>query len=238
MSPSRGSGPEWLGMKWSAMYTPSQPVSSQCAEISRMSSQGWAAAGQMLNRMTGILKAAAPAARGRCRRPLAIGSSILSVGCMSIPDPLASLPPAFFTDPDVQAVSIAVETKDGSWTFTSTGIKPETLFQAASISKAIAALAAMALVDDDVIDLDKDVNDYLTSWKLPAVPGCPLNVSVRHLLCHGGAISVRSFPGYPQGTTLPSLTDILDGKPNCLTTAVRRSGLPGLTSRYSGGGYT
>ena len=43
-------------MKWSAMYTPSQPVSSQCAEISRMSSQGWAAAGQMLNRMTGILE--------------------------------------------------------------------------------------------------------------------------------------------------------------------------------------
>ena len=38
-------------MKWSAKYTPSQPVCSQCVVISRMSSQGWAGVGQILKRM-------------------------------------------------------------------------------------------------------------------------------------------------------------------------------------------
>lgn len=157
---------------------------------------------------------------------------------MSTPDPLASLPKEFFSAPDVPAVSVALQTNGGSWTRTSSGITPNTLFQAASISKAVAALAALALVDKHVVDLEGDVNDYLETWKLPVSPRWPTTVKVKHLLCHGGALSVRSFPGYPQGTPLPSLTDILDGRGNCLTTCVRVSGMPGLIPEYSGGGYT
>ena len=50
--------------------------------------------------------------------------------------------------------------------------KPEpvterTLFQAGSISKPIFALAVMRLVQEGRVDLDEDVNRYLTSWTYP-----------------------------------------------------------------------
>src|SRR5512146_950330 len=40
-------------------------------------------------------------------------------------------------------------------------VTPETVFQAASISKAVAAIMALHLVDQGLIDLDADVNDVL-----------------------------------------------------------------------------
>src|SRR5262245_24846605 len=43
-------------------------------------------------------------------------------------------------------------------------VTSETLFQAASISKPITAAAVLRLVDQGQIDLDEDVNAYLTSW--------------------------------------------------------------------------
>ena len=42
-----------------------------------------------------------------------------------------------------------------------------TLFQAGSISKPIAALAALKLVQEGDLDLDEDISAYLKSWKLP-----------------------------------------------------------------------
>ncbi len=55
VSPSRGAGPGPFGMKWSAKYTPSQPVCSQWVASSRISSQDRVGEGQMLKRITGIL---------------------------------------------------------------------------------------------------------------------------------------------------------------------------------------
>lgn len=43
----------------------------------------------------------------------------------------------------------------------------ETLFQAASISKPVAALAALRLVEGGALALDADVNQQLRSWQLP-----------------------------------------------------------------------
>jgi CubicO group peptidase (beta-lactamase class C family) len=115
-------------------------------------------------------------------------------------------------------------------------VQTSTLFQAASISKPVAALAALRLVADGRLDLDADVNRFLTSWQLPGDAGDE-RVTVRHLLCHGGGLSVDGFPGYRQDQSLPSLTDMLDGLPPSNTPAVRRDGPPGRAWRYSGGGY-
>jgi CubicO group peptidase (beta-lactamase class C family) len=43
----------------------------------------------------------------------------------------------------------------------------QTIYQAASLSKLVTAIAASRLVDRGVLDLDRDVNDYLTAWRVP-----------------------------------------------------------------------
>ena len=50
---------------------------------------------------------------------------------------------------------------------TGRAVTHETLFQAASISKPVAAAAALTMVQDGLLDLDEDVNLKLKSWKVP-----------------------------------------------------------------------
>lgn len=116
-------------------------------------------------------------------------------------------------------------------------VGPNTLFQAASISKPVAALAALRLVQDGRIDLDGDVNQWLSSWNVPEnefTTGA--KVTLRGLLTHRAGLSVSGFPGYAAGETVPSAVAILDGQGN--TEAVRVFQAPGTSARYSGGGYT
>jgi CubicO group peptidase (beta-lactamase class C family) len=148
-----------------------------------------------------------------------------------------ALSDAFASRPDpaaVPAASIAV-VADQHTVIEAWGAETSTLFQAASISKPVAAMVALRLVADGHLDLDADVNRFLASWQLPGDAG--VSVTVRHLLCHGGGLSVHGFPGYRQDQALPSLADILDGRPPSNTPAVRREGPPGRELRYSGGGY-
>jgi CubicO group peptidase (beta-lactamase class C family) len=112
---------------------------------------------------------------------------------------------------------------------------PETLFQAGSISKPVAAMCALRLVAQGGLELDVDVNELLRSWKVPANPGWQPRVTVRQLLGHTAGLTVHGFPGYPRGTNAPSLVGVLDGEGN--TPPVRVSTIPGLQFSYSGGGY-
>jgi CubicO group peptidase (beta-lactamase class C family) len=114
---------------------------------------------------------------------------------------------------------------------------PATLFQAASISKPVAATAALALVERGALDLDADINRYLKSWKLP--PSETLagdSVTARRLMTHSAGLTVHGFPGYARSATVPSTVGVLDGQGN--TDPVRVDLKPGTEWRYSGGGYT
>ncbi len=114
-----------------------------------------------------------------------------------------------------------------------------TLFQAASISKPVVALAAMRLVEEQRLDLDRNVNDYLTSWKLPENEFTKTTpVTLRHLLSHTGGLTVHGFPGYAQGEAVPTLTQVLDGQKPANSAPVRVAITPGTKFEYSGGGYT
>ena len=118
-------------------------------------------------------------------------------------------------------------------------VTPETLFQAGSISKPVAALAALRLVQQGKLSLDADVNTLLKSWKLPAAPvaeGKP--VTLRELLTHTGGTTVHGFPGYAADATVPTLVQVLDGEKPANTPAIRIEAVPGSKWNYSGGGFT
>ena len=118
-------------------------------------------------------------------------------------------------------------------------VTADTLFQAGSISKPVAALAALRLVQQGKLSLDTDVNTYLTSWKLPAdkvTGGKP--VTLRHLLTHTGGTTVHGFPGYAAGTPVPTLVQVLNGEKPANTPAIRSEAAPGAVWNYSGGGFT
>lgn len=120
-----------------------------------------------------------------------------------------------------------------------TGLKvsTDTLFQAGSISKPVAALGALKLVQDGKVDLDKNINNYLTSWKIDENKFTKNQaVTLRTLLTHTGGLTVHGFPGYENGLKIPSNVDVLKGDGNTPVVTVNQQ--PGSAWRYSGGGYT
>lgn len=118
-------------------------------------------------------------------------------------------------------------------------VTPETLFQAASISKPVAALAALRLVEQGLLELDAPVNRYLKRWKIPENPRTRRQpVTLRHLLSHTAGLTVHGFPGYPRNGERPGVLEILDGLPPANTPQVLVDTIPGDLWRYSGGGYT
>jgi CubicO group peptidase (beta-lactamase class C family) len=117
-------------------------------------------------------------------------------------------------------------------------VTPDTLFQAASISKGVAAAVAMRLVEQGKLSLDDDVNAKLRSWKVPDNAFTKTEkVTLRRLLSHNAGLTVHGFPGYAQGALVPTLVQLLDGKPPANTEAVRVDKAPGSGFRYAGGGY-
>lgn len=122
-------------------------------------------------------------------------------------------------------------------------VTPETLFQAASISKPVAALAALSLVEEGGLDLDAPVNDFLRGWKVPDNEfTADSAVTLRGLLTHTAGLTVWGFPGYRKdepfapGQAVATNVQVLDGEGN--TAPVRVYKVPGTSWQYSGGGYT
>jgi CubicO group peptidase (beta-lactamase class C family) len=114
-----------------------------------------------------------------------------------------------------------------------------TLFQAGSISKPVAAMATLYLVQSGKLSLDADVNTKLKTWKMPAsltTPGA--NVTLRELLTHTAGLTVHGFPGYAAGEPVPTLVQVLNGEKPANTAPIRLESAPGEKWNYSGGGYT
>ena len=118
-------------------------------------------------------------------------------------------------------------------------VTPETMFQAGSISKPVASMAVLKLVEQKKLVLDEEVNKELTTWKLPeseAAKGKP--VTLRELMTHTGGTTVHGFPGYAQGEPVPTLVQLLNGEKPANTPAIRIEAEPGTKWNYSGGGIT
>lgn len=117
-------------------------------------------------------------------------------------------------------------------------VTPATLFQAASISKSVAAVGALRLVEMGKLTLDADVNRTLRSWKVADNDfSRDSKVTLRGLLSNSAGLGVPSFPGYAAGAPLPTLRQVLDGAAPANTAALRVELAPRSAWRYSGGGY-
>jgi CubicO group peptidase (beta-lactamase class C family) len=123
-----------------------------------------------------------------------------------------------------------------------TGAKVDerTLFQAASISKPVTAMAFMAAVRDGKASLDADINTMLRSWKIPrsaATTDAP--VTARSLLSHtSGSGDGFGFPGYEPAQSRPTPAQIFEGQAPSNVGRVPFVRRPYAGYQYSGGGTT
>jgi len=118
-------------------------------------------------------------------------------------------------------------------------VNQNTLFQAGSISKPVAAYAALALVEKNKLSLDKPVNEQLVGWKIPENEFTKKRpVALKHLLNHSAGLTVSGFGGYSVDSRVPTLEQVLDGLKPANSPAIRVDMEPETRFRYSGGGYT
>jgi len=120
-----------------------------------------------------------------------------------------------------------------------TAVNADTLFQAASISKSITAMAALNLVEHGRLSLDAPIRTELKSWTLPQNSSTSQHpVTLRELLSNTAGTSVDGFDGYAAGQPIPTLTQILNGTKPANSAPIVVEAVPGSEFRYSGGGFT
>jgi CubicO group peptidase (beta-lactamase class C family) len=147
----------------------------------------------------------------------------------------------------IQGVSIAVIkdfkvdwAKSYGWADTARRIPmtTETMLSAGSISKFLMAAGALKLVEQGKLDLNKPINNYLTSWKLGENDFTKKTpVTLRMLLSHTGGTSQSAYFGFePTIKKLPTIVEILDGKSPDGTRRVGVNKEPNTGFQYSGGG--
>jgi CubicO group peptidase (beta-lactamase class C family) len=115
-----------------------------------------------------------------------------------------------------------------------------TMFQAASISKPVAAMAVLRAVQDGLFTLDTDINTILTSWKLDLgefTKDGP--VTPRGLTSHTSGLGDGfGFPGYDPKDTVPTVVQILGGHKHSNVGVLFMERPPMSLMEYSGGGVT
>ncbi|MEM9897944.1 MAG: serine hydrolase domain-containing protein [Pseudomonadota bacterium] len=118
-------------------------------------------------------------------------------------------------------------------------VDTDTVFSIGSLSKIGAAMTALRLVDEDALNLDTNVVEYLDKWQPPTsnlAEGLP--VTLRGLMSHTAGLGVHGFADFLPGEPTPATVQILNGTPPAKNAPVDFIYPPGSSSAYSGGGTT
>jgi CubicO group peptidase (beta-lactamase class C family) len=119
-------------------------------------------------------------------------------------------------------------------------VTPDTLFSAGSISKPIAAMGALKLVESGRLNLDEDVNNRLVSWKIPENEYTKQSkVTLRRLLNHTSGLPLGGGSGktYRFGEPFPTIVQALNGTPPADNPPVQVEFVPNCRWAYSSAGY-
>ncbi len=120
---------------------------------------------------------------------------------------------------------------------TADAVDADTLFSVGSVSKIVTAATVLRFVANRRLDLDRDINTYLSSWQLAPQPGiADARVSLRMLLSHTAGLDVHGFPDFQPGEAMPTVLQTLAGTPPAKVGPVRLIHEPGARYDYSGGG--
>ncbi len=119
-------------------------------------------------------------------------------------------------------------------------VDAETMFQAASISKPVTAMAVLKAVEDGLFTLDTDINDILTSWTLDGDGFTDERpVTPRTLHSHTSGLGDGfGYPGYEPDGPIPTALQTLDGETPSNTRRLFMERPPLTFAEYSGGGIT
>lgn len=117
-------------------------------------------------------------------------------------------------------------------------VTPETIFQVCSISKHVAMIGTLRLVQEGILALDEDVNHYLTSWKIPANDSWQPRITLCQLLAHTAGLVYNWYRGFHHRAPVPTLLQVLEGQSPANTPPVRAVLIPGSQFRYSGSHYS
>ena len=88
-------------------------------------------------------------------------------------------------------------------------IKPDTIFEAGSVSKQFTAAAILLLARDSKLSLDDEVRKYI-----PELPDYGAPLTIRHMLNHTSGLrdwgNVAAIAGWPRGTRAHTHANVLD----------------------------
>ncbi|MDW3196551.1 MAG: serine hydrolase domain-containing protein [Cytophagales bacterium] len=118
-------------------------------------------------------------------------------------------------------------------------INTATMFSVGSVSKVGAAVITLKMQKTGQLDIDTDVNQYLTSWKVPQNQYTEqASVTLRRIMSHTAGLTVHGFADFDPEEELPTTVQILEGKSPAKSNRVYVNIPIGRRFRYSGGGTT
>ncbi len=116
-------------------------------------------------------------------------------------------------------------------------VKDETIFNVGSLSKGVAALTVLSLIEDGKIDLNRNINEQLISWKVPENEFTKqATVTPLLLMNHSGGAMFSPGVAY-LADNFPTNLQILNGESPSQTKAVVIDKIPGTEFQYSNAGY-
>ncbi len=156
--------------------------------------------------------------------------------------------PELMQEDSIPGVSIAfIDNGEISWQKTygysnledSTRVSPNTVFNGASLSKPVSAMAALNLVEQGVLSLNQNINSYLEGWKVPDNKFTENEkVTLRRLIGHTAGFESYVQSSFFPGEELPTIEQMLTGEEPSVDPAVSIVSVPGQQQIYSNPGYS